>query len=694
MLVRRGAVIWMVVVLALLSVPAFAVQAVTDIRVTDQPDRVDVSVRALHPLTLSPFSSAKGGWVGFEVAGKCIVKSSKKTINSGGIYCIRYGAYSANPPKTRIVATTTAPIDYSTKKSPDGHGVTISLWKSGHKPKAATLEPANVSLGRDCGSSSVSRAEPADLPKPQPRPVVVASRTLDVVPRPVEVARIAEPPAVGPQKNISLDFIAADINDVLKALAVQTGSNIVSSSEVKGDVTVSLNKVGLEEALDYVTKLSGFSYAKSGETYVVGSARGVGNVTGNPADSGIKTDAIAIRFADVKELSKMLEQMVPGLKTSVGEKPEGAEGAPKGPTVLAFTGPADILATARQIAQNVEASFEADLAGRTIKTYEIKYARATELAQSVSELMPQVSIGFGPSEGFDLKGPGAVTLTQNLGASVADPVQNAPIAPRPKVLLVSGNPSDVDRAIQLLGSLDVRAPQIKIEAKVTDVSLNAQKNLGITWEWSTLGWTQATKSVDVMGVEQSVESVFHHLPASVNATINAMIAKGDANLLANPSIVALEGKPATFFVGDEFKYIIGIQNTPTGQNITTETANVGIQLRIVGAVSPDGEITLHLHPEVSVISDLIKIGTGGGTAGTTEIVLPQITRRFTDSVVRVKDGETLVIGGLIRENEINNLKKIPILGDLPILGGLFRNNDRQKTRSEIVIFLTASLIRE
>jgi len=746
MLLKRTTSLLAMVILTLAAAGAFAAQAVTNIQVADYPDRVEITVRALHPLTLVTVSSPRGEYVGFEIGARCILPSKKVMIGTGGIYCVRYGSYTSNPPRTRIVATTTAPIDYSTKKSPDRCGAVITLWKHGQRqPRPNSVRPAK---GSDSGDEAESAAEPGDAPVtglvpaeqrvvetarvmqpplPRPEPIQTAlragenaasahsqepqpSRAAPVI-RPLTMAQAASPtekvwtPAVEPLKpqrigraidapktdsrDIALDFVAADINDVLKALSKQTNTNIVCGPDVKGEVTVSLNRVSLEQALDYITKLAAVPYSKDGDTYLVGSARGASG------DRGTKSEAVTIRYAKAEDIGKLLEAQVPGLKFTAGAAAGGEKEAAKGPTVLVLSGSPDTVETAKTIVAQVESSLEKDATERATEIYEIKYAKASELAAAVLELVPQVTITPGPSEGFDLKGPGAVTLSQNLGATVAAAAPTQAEPPRPRVLVVSGAPGDVTRAMDLLNKLDVRAPQIKIEAKVTDISLNAAKNLGVTWEWSTFGMSQGTRGLDELNKPDDVDVKLHHLPIDVTATLNAMISKGNATLLANPSIVALEGKQATFFVGDEIKYIIGIQQTPQGQNITTETANVGIQLRIVGDVSPNGDITLNLHPEVSVVSDLVKIGTGtGGNVETTAIVLPQIARRFTDSVVRVRDGETIVIGGLIRENEINNLRKIPLLGDLPILGGLFRNTERSKQRSEIVIFLTASLVKD
>ena len=138
-----------------------------------------------------------------------------------------------------------------------------------------------------------------------------------------------------------------------------------------------------------------------------------------------------------------------------------------------------------------------------------------------------------------------------------------------------------------------------------------------------------------------------------------------------------------FFVGDEITYIVRVETTPTGQNIQTENKLVGVQIRVAGEVSPDGYITLILHPEVSILK------LESTTAG---ITLPTVARRFTDHSIRVKSGETFVIGGLIRNDEIKDMTKVPLLGDIPFFGRLFQHENRTKERTEVVMFITASVV--
>ena len=485
-------------------------------------------------------------------------------------------------------------------------------------------------------------------------------------------------------RNISLDFHAADIADVLKALSVQSGTNIVTGTDVKGQVTVSLNRVSLREALDMVTKLSGFKYALVGpDTYIVGSAPGVSGVTGDPSGA-TATEAVRVVFADPDQLGKILEAQMPGLKYT----PSGAKDQP-GPKVLILSGSRALVDTAKTLIAQVEDSLAKDAEGRTVEVYRMKYADAKTASASLTAVLPRLIVTIGPTTGFNERPPSGVTFMTASGGGTGAGAQSQQQSEEPRTLILSGSAEDVAKAKEILATLDVKPQQVLIEAKVTDITLDAQKRLGLTWTWTNFIFDESAKD------SGQAKSDWHRLPVTIEGQLDAMLKDNSAKLLANPTIAAVEGKPATIFIGDEIKYIVNIQQTLTGVTFETETANVGVTLRVVARPDNDGYITLALHPEVSVISDFLRIGTGtGGNNATSAIVLPQIARRFTDHVVRVKAGETIAIGGLIRDNELNNLTKIPLLGDLPFFGGLFRHREKTRQHSEIAIFLKASLMKD
>ena len=148
----------------------------------------------------------------------------------------------------------------------------------------------------------------------------------------------------------------------------------------------------------------------------------------------------------------------------------------------------------------------------------------------------------------------------------------------------------------------------------------------------------------------------------------------------------LDDHKAQIFIGDEITYLLNTQATINGTTSQTGQVRVGVELNVVARSHPDGTITLRLHPEVGRLVQFTTLSSG--------IALPQISRRFVDTQVRLKDGETLVIGGLIENDDIYALRKVPFLGDLPFFGHLFRHTQKSRSSSEVVILLKATMAKD
>jgi type IV pilus assembly protein PilQ len=334
------------------------------------------------------------------------------------------------------------------------------------------------------------------------------------------------------------------------------------------------------------------------------------------------------------------------------------------------------------------------------KVYAAKYMDAFDLGNTVASTVPSVQVTYGPDSGFVVKNPGAgYTSTSGGGAASASgyEIQRSKRGDgdkRADAVILTGRPQDVDRAMELLASVDIKQKQILIEAKILDLTNDASRDIGVDWSWDPF---QTTGQVNVTNDKintiasgltgtREVKRILTIGPTQLITKLNLAVTSGKAKLLANPKVAAVSGKAADVFIGDEVKYVISIETTPTGQNITTETARVGIELKTLAVVGPDNEITLQLHPEVSVISSYLKLSNG--------IALPQIARRFTDSTLRIKSGQTIAIGGLIKEQEIENMNKVPFLSDLPIIGKLFQHDNKSKEHSEVTMLITATVMED
>ena len=284
-------------------------------------------------------------------------------------------------------------------------------------------------------------------------------------------------------------------------------------------------------------------------------------------------------------------------------------------------------------------------------------------------------------------------------------------------LVLYGTASEAAAARELVQLLDVPARQVSLEARVVAIQKDAAKKLGLEWEWSRLpqypqytttyesvrhsvpkadgSYTTATEDVPKTTVErswkqgESVPGIFrfgrgpegHPFEVYYAASLQALITDGKARVLARPNITTLQGHEAVINIGGEVPVpTVATTNATTTTSITYRQA--GIILRYTPRVHEDGRITAAVHTEVS--SPLY----------VDELKAYRFQKRSADTTVRLKDGETMVIGGLIGSEESRSLSKIPFLGDLPVLGAFFRSVRTSKSDSEIMIFLTAHVLDE
>lgn len=737
------ALMWRICMAAviLVAVSVGAECAITGINVANKADRVVITVQGDSPLSMTPLLSQSGNYLGFQFPTRLVTKGRLVGIHSGRIYNVRYSNFKPNPPTTRIVVNTRAHVDYSTQWSQDRRRLDIHVMKlpaaSGVKPTAcdrtvqepiSAPDPAAKSLPLLIASTdpvaaaTVAQVESsAEEPKvrvlgmaevkvgdPQEPSATDAKETdratsTGVAPtsRPRLFARsVGMTSSDSHERRVSLNFLGADINDVLKALSVQSGHNIVAGKDVTGNVTVSLNNVTVEEALDYVAKLSGYSYTKGPNAYLVGTSESLRSLSAGDGRTSSKVEVVALNYVGADDVISLLKSQYPEVQASVGSRGtkdnKDAKGTSNG-TLLVLSGSEKQIADAKLLVAQVDEAARGLVENRRTEIYRVKYVSPQELLNALTSIFSDVQVSLAPSDGFDLAAPEAVKMSGDAagGATVTHSKveKKADELGYVQALIIRGPTASVEKALEMAAQLDVKSPQVKIEAKVTSLTEDGAKKLGLTWEWGDLAViedsttrTTTTTSGDVEEVTKVLfgNGKFSRQPWSFGAKLEAIVEEGNGKLLASPSLLCLEGKPSVFFVGDEVTYIQRIETTPTGQNILTDTKQVGVQLRVNADVSPDGFITMNLHPEVSVLKLTVEQG----------VALPVVTRRFTDHVVRVKDGDTIVIGGLIQDDELEEMRKIPFLGDLPFLGQLFRNKSKTRAHSEVVMFITASLIKD
>lgn len=245
---------------------------------------------------------------------------------------------------------------------------------------------------------------------------------------------------------------------------------------------------------------------------------------------------------------------------------------------------------------------------------------------------------------------------------------------------------------RVVNMLAIAAPQqVMLEVKVAEVSKTLVDQLGASIGASkTRGsWTYTLLS-NLLSNSPSLIDGFNNRNGNF-ATLDAQKRDGLVKVLAEPTIMAISGQEASFLAGGKIFIPVSQTNNGGTPTITLEEKEFGIAVKFTPTVLEGGRINLKVAPEVS---DLNKDGIGISAAGlNATAILPSFTTRRATTTVQLFDGQSFAIGGLIKNNVTTNIKALPLLGEIPVLGALFRSSDFQTDRTELVFIITPHLVK-
>ncbi|PLY41299.1 outer membrane channel protein [Janthinobacterium sp. ROICE36] len=281
----------------------------------------------------------------------------------------------------------------------------------------------------------------------------------------------------------------------------------------------------------------------------------------------------------------------------------------------------------------------------------------------------------------------ATAFAQRGAGEAAAPVATAGVMP---VASAAGATGAGAAGVSVINMLTIAAPQqVMLEVKIAEVSKTLVDQLGasIGARASSGNWTYSFLSNLLSGNPSMIDG-FNGKNGNF-LTLDAQKRDGLVKVLAEPNIMAISGQEASFLAGGKI-YIPVSQDSATNK-ITLEEKEFGIAVKFTPTVLDGGRINLKVAPEVSELNkDGIGISTGG-TAGSA--ILPAFTTRRATTTVQLFDGQSFAIGGLIKNNVTTNIKALPMLGEIPVLGALFRSSDFQTDRTELVFIITPRLVK-
>ncbi|MGE0267471.1 MAG: type II secretion system protein GspD [Candidatus Omnitrophota bacterium] len=441
-----------------------------------------------------------------------------------------------------------------------------------------------------------------------------------------------------------LDFKNMEMTDVLKYLSQKSQYNFVPSQSVKSRVTIYLKDVEVLEAMEIIARSQNLAYVIDGKVIHVMTAKEYEQEFGYPYGKPVVTEYMQMAHINPGRAVEIIEKM-------------------KGPMGIVYV---DLYSKSLMIkdepARIEEMKKAIAMIDRPLITKEIrlKYIPVKDIAEKIKDL-----------------------TTPSIGSVKYDEPSNS--------MVIMDNADVIDRIKSVVRTFDQRQSEVSIEAKIIQVTLSDDTKLGVNWQ-----------AVIKEFHDMKVESDFEAMPTgnlgrlsvgtiekdNYSAVVNALESVGNTKILSNPHITTLNNKEAKILVGSSEPYVTATTTTPSsGPAITAENVtfiDVGVKLYATPTIHDDGYITMAIRPEVSSVTRTVTTSNNNS--------IPVVETSEAETTVMIRDGETIVIGGLIREDRIDTVQQVPVLGDIPVVGSAFRNKDHTNRTTEIVIFLTPRII--
>jgi MSHA biogenesis protein MshL len=461
-----------------------------------------------------------------------------------------------------------------------------------------------------------------------------------------------------------------------------TAYNVVLDPAVAGQVSVRLHNVTVPEALEAVKEAYGFDYHRFGSSYVVLPAT-------------VQTRLFQVDYLDVERRGSSRTRVTSGQVSQANRSPGVS-------TAGGYPGAAAPAPVATGVDGTAGASGErgSELTGSSIAT------------RSASEFWKD--------------------LEANLKSLVGnEPGRNVVINPSSGVIAVRGTPRELRDVQEYLGRIqDVVTREVVLEAKILEVTLSDGFQAGINWALlgrngahTLLGgqtgpqqgfgqnlFQQPSQTVNLQpGTSNPITSLATNtlggaFSLAINATdfnafIEAMSTQGKTRVLSSPRVSTLNNQKAVIKAGSDEFFVTNVYSNAVASTVTTSSNNVeltpffsGVALDVTPQVSAEGQVILHIHPTVSDVTSKILSFSFGGETDSLPLAFSQI--RESDSVVKAKSGQIIVIGGLMRTETDYTDYRTPLLGDIPVLGNLFKSQQRMNSKSELVILLRPVVVKQ
>ena len=454
----------------------------------------------------------------------------------------------------------------------------------------------------------------------------------------------AEQPILKADDNaVSLNIKGMDILDVLKMFSGYAGMNIVVGKNVTGRVSLFLKNVAVMDAFDIILLANDLAFDKKNGIIYVMTQRDYELLYGRRSDEKRSAKIIPLKNAHAADLAVALNQ----IKSNLGKI-----------VVDPATNTLVLIDTSEKVVEMENFARQVDVPLKTI-IFDLDYAQADKLSAKLQDL-----------------------VTKNVGTVKVDERTNK--------IAVTDYPDRIDEIARIVSAFDEKTMQVLIDAQIMEINPQKSFKMGVDWDY----WIKknfhlvASLPTPGAGAKLSIGTAASGLtpsdPKQYSGIIDALKTIGDVKILSSPRIMALNSQEARILVGTKQPYASQTSVTGDGGVVTVaETINfvdVGIKLYVTPTINRDGFVTMKIRPEVS--------STGNPYLTAKGEAVPVVSTSEAETAVMVKDGVTIIIGGLTKNEVDNEVSQVPLLGDIPVLGNLFKRTSKTATKSELVILLT------
>ena len=476
----------------------------------------------------------------------------------------------------------------------------------------------------------------------------------------------AEPLTVGPKRFMDYDLpgmsnmvylqstVSWKVDELIEFLTQHAGlKNIVVARGVSG-LTTKLRFEGVTagEALEVVMSLNNLAYEIKGGILMIMTDEEYRGMYGTSFYDHKKVKVVELKYADPTRVAGMIDKIKSAIGTTVADPVTGS---------LILIDTPEKIAEMQTIITKADLSTVSRVLPTDTKTFILQYANVEDMQAQVATL-----------------------LTKDIGSVRADK--------RTKTLIITELPHTMAKIEQLVKLFDRRPKQVFIEAKIVETSLNDDYSMGVNWEHLFQGLDPrfALQTLSMPGAPSApaLSLTYNTIAAGgdLQLVLEALKAVGETRILSNPNIAVLDGQEATIEVVEDqpYKEILLESGTTNITGVTYQFKKVGVSLAVTPRINDDKYVSVAVKPEISSISQWYDGAPQEGT--------PVIRKALAETSVMVKDGVTIIIGGMIRDRKDTSSSKIPLLGSIPLLGKLFSHDTVSSVNTETIVFLSPRII--